>query len=491
MKLALLQPSNERSASPFSELEPECNPAPYLPEHLWTNFRISKATAVRQVSEIARMGFDAVFNLCDGAAEEDRAGVEVVKTLEKLNVAFTGAGSGSYDPSREAMKMACHSAGVDFPAYVVAGRVEDAERAMRCLRFPMIVKHPQGYSSVGMTAESRVATEGQLRRELVRTIAEFGGALVEEFIEGREFTVLVAEPRDEREEAWALQPVEFLFPKGESFKHFDLKWKNYDQMGTCITSEEPLAKRLREASGLAFRALGGTGYGRCDLRVDARGSIHFLEINPNCAVFYPKGQFGSADFILAADPAGHRGFVEHLLTCAVRRRDRARRVWELRYERIRGFGMFATRPVPAGEIVERYEERAQVLVSRRHVERNWCGLRRQWFHKYAWPVTNNLNITWSSDPEDWRPINHACDPNTWLDGLDLVARRDIAEGEELTIDYATFCGSSMAGFKCQCGSPDCRQVVLGTDHLLPGIRDRYGDHVSDFVRDTWRSTGRE
>jgi D-alanine-D-alanine ligase-like ATP-grasp enzyme len=489
MKLAVLHPSYEGSVSLFKDLEPECDPARYLPEHHWTNFRIAKATAARQVSEIARLGFDAVVNLCDGAGDEDRAGIEVVQALEKLNVAFTGAGSAFYDPSREAMKMACHSAGVDFPAYIVAGQVEDAQRAMECLRFPLIVKHPHGYSSIGMTAQSRVVTEDQLGRQLARTISEFGSALVEEFIEGREFTVLVAEGRDEREEAWALQPVEFLFPEGESFKHFDLKWKDYEQMRARIAAEEPLAARLREASALAFRAMGGTGYGRCDLRVDANGAVHFLEINPYCGVFYPDGQFGSADFILAADPAGHSGFLEHLLACAIRRRDRARRLWELRYHRARGFGLFTTRPVRTGEIVEPYEERAHILVSRRHVERSWHGLRRQWFQHYAWPVTNNLNVMWSADPGDWRPINHACDPNTWLDGLDLVARRDMGLGEELTIDYATFCGSAMAAFECQCGSPDCRRVVLGTDHLLPMIRERYGDHVSDFVRDTWRSTG--
>ena len=64
------------------------------------------------------------------------------------------------------------------------------------------------------------------------------------------------------------------------------------------------------------------------------------------------------------------------------------------------------------------------------------------------------------EPEKWEPINHSCDPNTWLEGLNTFARysvyllywykstntdsegparRRIARGEELTIDYATFC----------------------------------------------------
>ena len=79
-------------------------------------------------------------------------------------------------------------------------------------------------------------------------------------------------------------------------------------------------------------------------------------------------------------------------------------------------------------------------------------------------------------------FNHSCDPNCWLDGLDMVARRDITAGEELCLDYATFCGPAMKPFDCLCTSPLCRDVVRGTDYLLPEIRERYGEHVSPYVR---------
>ncbi|HEY6339905.1 MAG TPA: hypothetical protein VIY49_00305 [Bryobacteraceae bacterium] len=378
MKIAVLHPSYEGSSSPFKDLEPDCDPARYLPEHECTNFRIAKATAVRDVAAIARQGFELAINLCDGAWDEDRAGIEVVQALERIGMAFTGAGSAFYDPSRESMKMACHSVGVAFPAYwIVRGRpnLEDAvEDAAAALRFPLLVKHPHGYSSVGLTPGSRVSNAEELRAQAETIVAEHGSALVEEFIEGREFTVLVAEARDARELAWALAPVEFLFPEGESFKHFDLKWKDYDRMTTRAVTEEPLASRLREAAALTFAALNGTGYGRCDMRMDAAGNIFVLEINPYCGVFYPEGAYGSADFILAADPAGNRGFLEHLIRCALRRRDRERRAWELRYRRKQGFGMVAARRLRAGEVVERYEERAHMLVSRHHCGTTLGGL---------------------------------------------------------------------------------------------------------------------
>jgi D-alanine-D-alanine ligase len=88
---------------------------------------------------------------------------------------------------------------------------------------------------------------------------------------------------------------------------------------------------------------------------------------------------------------------------------------------------------------------------------------------------------WSDDPEQWKPLNHSCDPNTWLTGLDLVARRTIQPGEQITIDYATFCNETMAAFTCTCGAPNCRQVVRGDDHRQPFI-EQYGVHVSDYVR---------
>jgi hypothetical protein len=96
-------------------------------------------------------------------------------------------------------------------------------------------------------------------------------------------------------------------------------------------------------------------------------------------------------------------------------------------------------------------------------------------------LTEEVWVTWSRDPEEWRPINHSCEPNAWLDGLDVVARFDIAPGEEITLDYATFYNELMPSFECSCGEPTCRGTITGED-LLGDFVARYGDHVSDYVR---------
>jgi D-alanine-D-alanine ligase len=124
------------------------------------------------------------------------------------------------------------------------------------------------------------------------------------------------------------------------------------------------------------------------------------------------------------------------------------------------------------------------------VEQRWHALKQSWFGEYCWPLTRDTYVKWSDHPEDWRPINHSCDPNTWLEGLDLVARRNIAPDEALTLEYATFCGPTMKSIQpCRCGTSACRGAIHGTDHLLPQIRERYADHVSDYVRAAWRRAG--
>lgn len=293
--------------------------------------------------------------------------------------------------------------------------------------------------------------------------------------------MLVAENVAEPDKPFVYKPVEFRFPAGESFKHFDLKWLDYGNM-QCVPCRDPeLEGELREASRRLFVGLNGTGYGRCDIRVDAGGNIHVLEINPNCGIFYPPGIEGSADFILLNDPAGHAGFAEAIFAAAERRAEEHSRRYEVRYVARRGYGLFAAASVPAGAVVLAYENTPHVIVSKSYAVRTWSRREADWFGHYAYPLTDELYVSWAKDPADWRPINHSCDPNAWLTGLDVTARRPIAAGEEITIDYATFCDESMSPFACSCGAATCRGLIRGSDYREEFV-DRYGDHVSDFVR---------
>jgi hypothetical protein len=91
----------------------------------------------------------------------------------------------------------------------------------------------------------------------------------------------------------------------------------------CFPVTDPvLDAKLRDVSARFFLALQGASFGRCDIRVDAAGTPYMLEINPNCGVYYPPADAGSADLCLMNDPAGHVGFTRQLVAAALRRHER-------------------------------------------------------------------------------------------------------------------------------------------------------------------------
>ena len=322
MRLCLLTSQN-LEADPFPEDDWPCDPRPYLPEATWDVVTLEKRTAVEHVTALATNGYDLFFNLCDGAADEDTPGIEVVRTLEQLRVPFTGATSGFYEPSRESMKQACRDAGIATPAYVIAEHDADVERAATTLRFPLFVKHFSSYASVGLSRLSRVRTPAGLRRQARKIMSRHGAALIEEYVEGLECTVLVAENPGDPQRPTTYVPVQYRFPKGESFKHARLKWVEYDGLVSFPVEDPTLAANLRDVSGRFFVALGGVSFGRCDLRVDRDGTPFMLEINPNCGVYYPPTDPGSADLILMHDPAGHAGFTRQIVEAAMARHVRS------------------------------------------------------------------------------------------------------------------------------------------------------------------------
>ena len=84
MKICILNVCYEDSNSPIKEYELQSDPGRWLDGHECELHLIKKSTAVRQVQELARQNFDLFINLCDGAWDEDRPGIEVVQALQRL-----------------------------------------------------------------------------------------------------------------------------------------------------------------------------------------------------------------------------------------------------------------------------------------------------------------------------------------------------------------------------------------------------------------------
>jgi D-alanine-D-alanine ligase len=75
------------------------------------------------------------------------------------------------------------------------------------------------------------------------------------------------------------QPIEFVFPEGESFKTYQLKITEYHPEKNIKCNDPLLSKKLMESAKKIFIGFEGIGYARMDFRVDDSNTVYFLEIN--------------------------------------------------------------------------------------------------------------------------------------------------------------------------------------------------------------------
>lgn len=89
-----------------------------------------------------------------------------------------------------------------------------------------------------------------------------------------------------------------------------------------------------------------------------------------------------------------------------------------------------------------------------------------------------------------RHLNHSCDPSVWVlyeaDGCYLVARRDIASGEELACDYRLNVTGGDS-WPCNCGAGRCTGKVTGDFFRLPEeLQREYRPYLAEWFVDEHR-----
>src|SRR5215213_1587551 len=121
---------------------------------------------------------------------------------------------------------------------------------------------------------------------------------------------------------------------------------------------------------------------------------------------------------------------------------------------IEGRGLFAVEPVAAGEVVA---VKGGHIVDTATVRALPARLQETDIQ-----IAENLHLVALTDEEYEAVmlfINHSCDANVGIAGnVVLVAMRDVAAGEELTLDYCLF-DTWPEPMACRCGSPACRQLI--------------------------------
>ncbi len=229
---------------------------------------------------------DIVFNMAEGVSGPCREGY-IPSILEHLQIPYTASDpltlSICLDKSRTKEILAYY--GLPISRFRV---VSDHNFSFNTLHYPLMVKPLYEGSSIGIRNDSLVKTRREMRERVTWLLDRYKEpALVEEFLPGREFTVAII---GNGEEARALPIVEILFdslPNGVNpIYSYEAKWV-WDQSSNPLKIfqcparlDAELQNEIESICLRAYSILRCRDWCRIDVRLDASGRPHILELNP-------------------------------------------------------------------------------------------------------------------------------------------------------------------------------------------------------------------
>lgn len=236
----------------------------------------------RWIERIRRGKFDLAFNMCEGIDGVATMESPVIAVLELLELPYTGASSWTTALClrKNLTNAVLERAGLPVPLHAVALR----GGAVPVMEFPAICKPAAEDASLGVEQGSVVKSGTALRRRLKAMHERWEEVIVQRFIDGREVNVGIL-----GDETLPVAEIRFdAMPSGKwRIVTYRSKWEegSDEDRGTqpqCPAELEPaLEAEIRRVALAAWRAVGGEGYGRVDMRVDAEGRPWILEVNAN------------------------------------------------------------------------------------------------------------------------------------------------------------------------------------------------------------------
>jgi D-alanine-D-alanine ligase len=255
----------------------------------------------------ALRGYDphsyVVFNGCESLPGIAHSEPLVARRLEALRFTFTGASAAalSLSDDKRRVKQILNQAGIPTPAWRVYHR--PPREGWDC--FPAIVKPVHEHSSEGITREAVVTTQRELADRIAYVLDTYRQpALVEDFIDGREFHVSL----------WGNGHIEMLPPAEMDFSCFgdvhdrlctyDAKFvpgsAHYEGIQTLLPAPLSAAelRRLEQVCAISYRGTACRDYARIDVRL-RDGVFYVLDVNHNADLSI------DTSMVLSAELAGY------------------------------------------------------------------------------------------------------------------------------------------------------------------------------------------
>jgi len=236
----------------------------------------------RWIERLRKGRFELVFNMCEGIDGIAALEPPVIAVLELLAIPYTG--SSSYTTAlclrKHVVNALLANAGLPVPRFATFRSGDPVQS----IGYPAICKPTAEDASIGIEQKSVVRTKRALAQRLEAMLERWNQVLVQRYVDGREVNVGIV-----GDTVLPVAEIDFeQMPEGLwRIVSYRSKWEtgSEEDLGTaprCPADLSPeLEAEVRRIALEAWRLVGGYGYGRVDMRIDADGRPWILEVNAN------------------------------------------------------------------------------------------------------------------------------------------------------------------------------------------------------------------
>jgi len=243
----------------------------------------------QSIEKLCQSKLDVAFDACERIHDDARGEAYVAALLEFLNIPHTRTSAWliSLGISKERVKCILSYYQIPTPRFQIFHH--DQEELSSEMKFPLFVKGVACENSIGIDEHSLVNDTNELRAKVRQINAQLSQpALVEEYIDGREFSVAILPGLKNQ----VLPISEIIFrdlPPERRYLDYSAKWftdseryqKTFPVCPAHLTDEEHHA--ISETALQCFNILGLDSYARIDIRYRDH-KPYVLEVNQNPSI---------------------------------------------------------------------------------------------------------------------------------------------------------------------------------------------------------------
>jgi len=200
--------------------------------------------------------------------------------FKNKNINFTGSISSVlyFDSNKVSAKKFLKDKGIKTADYFTITSRYDYNDNLP-IKFPLFLKPIDSANGNGIDENSFVKDFDSLISKVKNIFDTFGQAtLVEEYLEGREFTVAIIE--DQEKQNLVIAPIEIVPPMiNNGLRILGEKVKKEDSEEVKQIADRETKSKVEALAIEIFKQLDIRDFGRVDIKMDAHGKCYFMEIN--------------------------------------------------------------------------------------------------------------------------------------------------------------------------------------------------------------------